>query len=317
MDQVQLLLLVTAVTAFFTVRWALRLAPPLTELPVKSFLALMLAGLVALQPFFNYNVSQAFHWLALIAAPIWTFGPLACVALARARRYDIAAGLARLLYWGPAGRAALGRLLAQAALQQADPDAAERLASGNDPLLAVQAAGLRQDWRAVLELEGNVPRNSDNAFLADDAVIRAHLGLGQFALAQEALETAARRAGSNPAQQGPIGYRVLKLGEARLAAEHGDMQRVRRLLAEVPQGTPAWLVYEIIARAAERALRPDEAASLYSHTYQVAPPGAASASARNCSGWEGPCRACCAADRPMAPSPSLVPWCCCTCCRRS
>lgn len=274
MDQVQLFLLVTAVTAVFTLRWALRLAPPLTELPVKSSISLMLAGLVGLQPFFGYNVSEGFRLFALIAAPIWAFGPLVCVALARARRYGLAGGLGQLLYWGPTGRLALGRLLAQVALQQADPDAAEKLAGQPDPLLSVQAAALRQDWDAVLEHEGNVPRTSDNALLADDAVIRAHIGLQQLHRAQAALDDARQRVSTDPAQQGPIGYRVLRLGEARVAAEFGDMQRVRQLLQEIPAGTPAWIVYEIVARAAETGHRPEEAASLYSHTYQVAPPGA-------------------------------------------
>ena len=274
MDEVVLFLLVVAVTGFFTMRWSLRLARPTSELPVKSIIAFFLAAMVGLQPFLGYQVGDLLRLFAVIAAPIWAFGPLAAVALARSRRYGLADGLTRLLYWGPEGRQAIGRLLAQVALQQADTEAAEKFAGDSDPLLALQAASLREDWPRVLTLAEEVPRVSDNAFLADQSLIRAHIGMGRMDLAQQVLDDARQRLETDPARQGPIGYRMVKLSEARIAAEYGNMVRVRELLAEMPQGTPAWIIYGIVARAAEMGHRIDEAASLYVHTYQVAPEGA-------------------------------------------
>lgn len=273
MDQAELFLLIVAVIAFFTVRWSLRLAAATTELPVKSVLALLLAAMVGLQPLFGYHTGDLLHWLALVAAPIWTFGPLAAVGLARSRQYRAAGVLVKLLYWSDEGRQALNRLLAQVALQQGDAAAAERLGSPDEPLLALQAATLREDWSAVEELARQVQRTADNSSLADAALVRAYIAQGRLELAQQALETARQRIEADPARQGPISYRALRLSEARLAAEYGDVNSVRRLLQQLPQGTPAWMVYEIVARAAERAQRSEEAASLYAHAFLVAPEG--------------------------------------------
>ncbi len=273
MDQAELFLLVVAVVAFFTVRWSLKLARSSSELPVKSILSLLLAAMVALQQFFAYQTGELLYWLALIAAPIWAFGPLAAVALARGRQYGAALRLVRLLYWSDEGRHALNRLLAQVALQQGDAAAVEKLGSPEDPLLNLQVAGLREDWHLVEQLAVKVPRTSDNASLADEVLIRALLAQGRLDLAQDALARARARIEAEPARQGPISYRALRLSEARLSAEYGDMNRVRQLLQEMPQGTPAWTVYEIVARAADRAQRTEEAASLYTHTYLAAPEG--------------------------------------------
>lgn len=274
MDEVVLFLLVTAVTGFFTVRWSLRLAPATTELPVKSMIAFGLALAVGLQPFFGYHVGEVLRLLAVTLAPVWVFGPLICVAFARARQYRLADWLARALYWSPDGRQAIGRLLAQAALQQADADAAERFGPAADPFLALQVASLRQDWPRVRELALLVPRTTDNAFLADEALVRAHIGEGRLDLADEVASEARRRHESDRASQGPVGFRAVRMNEARIAAERGELSRVRQLLTELPQGAPAWIVYGIMARAAEMAYRPDEAASLYLHTFQVAPEAA-------------------------------------------
>ena len=274
MDEPALFLLVIAISAFFTVRWSLRLARPGSELPVKSLIALLLAALVGLQPFFGYRISELLRLLALIIAPVYTLGPLGAVALARARRYGAARFLGRLLYWSAEGRQALERLLAQVAIQQADAAAALGFGAGDDPLLAVQVANLRQDWQEVRLLAAEVPRSQANTFLVDEALIEAHLAEGRPEQAELLLRTMRESLGSDPSLQSPVAYRAVVMSEARVAAEHGDMNRVRQLLSRVPQGTPAWRVYETVARAAERAFRQKEAAALYAHAFQTAPPGA-------------------------------------------
>lgn len=274
MDQSALFLLVIAISAFFTVRWSVRLARPGSELPVKSLIALLLAALVGLQPFAGYRVSELLRVLALIVAPLYALGPLASVALARARRYGAARFVGRLLYWSSEGREAIERLLAQVALQQADAGAALELGADRDPLLAVQVASLRQDWQGVRMLATGVPRSQANAFLVDEALVEAHLQEGRPEQAEQLLRSMRERLTDEPALQSPVSYRAVVMSEARIAADHGDLIRVRQLLTRVPQGTPAWRVYETVARAAEKAHRAEEAAALYAHAFQTAPPGA-------------------------------------------
>src|SRR5690625_275359 len=209
MDEPALFLLVIALSAFFTVRWSLRLARPGSELPVKSLIAFLLAALVGLQPFLGYRVSELLRFLALVIAPVYAFGPLAAVALARARRYTAARGLGNVLYWSAEGRGAISRLLAQVALQQADADAALMLGAGTDPLLALQVASLRQDWQEVRLLAAEVPRTQMNAFLADEALVEAHLHEGRPELAEEVFAGMRAQVGADPSLQGPVSYRAL------------------------------------------------------------------------------------------------------------
>src|SRR5690625_7436491 len=99
MDQSALFLLVIAISAFFTVRWSVRLARPGSELPVKSLIALLLAALFGLQPFAGYRVSELLRLLSLVVAPVYVMVPLASVAPARGRRYGAASILGSLLYY--------------------------------------------------------------------------------------------------------------------------------------------------------------------------------------------------------------------------
>lgn len=271
LSQNELFLLLVAFAAFFTTRWSFRLAPAASELPVKSLLALAAAAFVGLQSVLGYRVTGLLETIALIAAPIWAFGPLLALTLARQRYYGVASALTGLLYWSGEGRRAINRALAQAAVQSADAAAAARLAPADDGLLGIQIAALARDWDAVDRLYVSAPRTGDNSFLADEAAIVALAAQDRLREARDALERARSRWEANPAQQGPVGHRVLVMSDARLQAEHGDVMRVQQLLAPPPPSAPAWTIYAVYARAAERAHRIDEAAALYAHTYAVAP----------------------------------------------
>lgn len=268
MSQVELFLIVTAMTGLLTSRWMLRLAPLGSELPLKTLGATLLAGLVAASAWLPFSPSPTLVVFSLIVTPLYAFSPLLLVWLSRARAYRLAARLTDLLYWTPEGRSALRRLLSQAALQQGDAEAALTLLppSVADPLTLAQVYALKEQWEKVLSLK--VPPQGDNAFLALDARVQAYLALGR--LEQAATEIAAMRE-RFAREQGPIGFRSLSLSEARLAAERGQFQLVREKLNNPPPGIPAYLVFALAARAAEQAQARSEAVTLYKQAYALAP----------------------------------------------
>lgn len=267
MSQDVLLLLVVAISGVYAVNWARRLAPLASELPLKTLLATLLAGGVAAAAIGGSRLPDTLTLLAMVIGPLYVFGPLAVVGLARARRYLLAEGLAKGLYWSPVGRSAASRLLTQVALQQGDADAALRFVPDGDPLMLAQAHALRGDWQAVLEQD--VPRDGDNGSLGDAARVEALIALGRI---DEAERTVAAMRDRWQAQgQGPIGFRSLTLSEARLAAERGALDTVRESFRQPLAGVPSYLLLGILARAAERAGRFETALDLYAQGYALAP----------------------------------------------
>lgn len=269
MTESALFLLLVAIAGAYAVRWSARLAPLGSEFPAKTVIATALAALVAVAALTSLNMSSVLRYVALVVSPIYVFGPLMLVALARNRRYRLASGVTDVLYWTVEGRTAVRRLLAQAALQQGDAVAARALAPKNDTLLVIQALVLSEDWQAVLELEP-LRDQSDNAFLGGAARIQALLALGHLEQARQELDALRRRWESGA--RGPIGYRSLILSEARCDAEDGAFHKVREVLQQPIAGVQPATLYAILARAAERSHDRDTAVSLYSRAFEVAPP---------------------------------------------
>lgn len=270
MTESTLFLLLVAIAGVYAARWAARLAHLWSEFPAKTLIATALAGLVAVAGFTNLSVSTPLRLVALVVGPVYVFGPLLLVALARNRRYRAAGVLADALYWTHEGRGAVRRLLAQAALQQGDAAAALRLAPHHDTLLLLQAYVLQQDWDAILRLE-ELPREGDNAFLASSARIQALLALGHADHARSETEALRRRWEAGP--RGPIGFRSVVVSEARCDAEDGAFEKVREDLQQPLVGVHPSTLFAILARAAERGLKRDAAVTLYTHAYEAAPPG--------------------------------------------
>lgn len=269
MTQEALFLLLVFVTGIYALRWTLRLAPFTSELPFKTLIATVLAGLALLAGLPSLRISDTLRWVALLGSPLYVFAPLALVALARGGGYRLARLLLAALYWTDAGREALRRLLAQVALQQGRADTALELIPNDDPLMLAQAYALQGAWREVLALE--LPREGDNAFLGEAARVRALLELGELDRAERELDILRDR--FEAGRQGPIGFRSLQLSEARVAAERGDLERARRALQQPMTGAPAHELFAILARAAARGGRPAAAGELYARAYAAAPPG--------------------------------------------
>ena len=268
MTETTLFLLLVTIAGVYAVRWAARLAPMWSEFPAKTLIATALAALVTVTGFTTLSISAVLRDLALVVGPVYVFGPLLLVAMARNRRYRPAGGLTDVLYWTFEGRAAVRRLLAQAALQQGDADAALKLSSRHDSLLLIQAYVLKEDWDAILQLE-ELPREGDNAFLAGAARIQALLALGHQDQARQELATLKRRWESS--ERGPIGHRSIVISEARCDAEEGDFEKVRSGLQQPLTGVQPATLYAILARAAERSGQADAALTLYTHAFQSAP----------------------------------------------
>ncbi|HLV12942.1 MAG TPA: rhomboid family intramembrane serine protease [Trueperaceae bacterium] len=249
-----LALLLLAFAGVSSLRWAARLAPAFTELPMRSLIATLLSVLALAGELGWAAPSPALRLAALVVGPVFVFAPLLLLAVVRAGRAGAAAGLARLLYWTPTGRRAVGRWLAVAALQEGDPVGALRLAPDPDDLLLAQARALQGRWREALEHALAVARGDyvdDARALARDLAVAAHLELGE----PEAAEAEARALadGFDASRHGPLAYRAVTLANARVAAHRGELERVKALLAQPIVGARPAVLYALLARAAARA----------------------------------------------------------------
>lgn len=264
MSSVFLLLVVVVVAGFSATRWASRMAPLWSEFPAKTLIATLLAGLAAAA---EYGTLSAPGWLVAVATvlgPLFVFGPLLLVYLVRNGGWRPARLLLRLLYWTQEGRAALGRLLAQAALQEGQPEAALALSEQRDALLLAQAHLLEGDHEAVLGVEAppSAGELADNAYLLAAARIEALLALGRADEARSELE--ALRTRFEAGHKGPLGHRAVVLSEARLKAQEGDFEGVRALLEQPLVGVRPATLYQVLGTAAERSGRYDVAVRAYS-----------------------------------------------------
>ena len=269
MSQASLLLVVLGITGIYSVRWTTRLAPLGSELPLKTIFATALCAGVGALSLAAADVSSVLFVAALILGPLYILAPLLLTSLARGRLYQIATSVTDLLYWTAEGRAGVRRLLAQVALQQADADEALRLLpdQGAD-LLRIQAYALAERWDELLALD--TPDKGDNAALARAARAQAYLAQGNPSAAEAELRVMRQR--WEEEGQGPIGYRSVKLTQARLYAYGGDLAAARRELQDPLPGVPPYRILAVLADAAERARNPEAAVKLYAQAYTYAPP---------------------------------------------
>lgn len=265
MTQETALLLVMALVGLSSFNWLRRLAPPLSEAPLKALMSALLAAAVGAGALVSGAPTDLF-WPSMLAAVAWILAPLALPALARSGRWGGAARLVRLLYWGPAGQAAMARLLTQVALQQGDGDRAlELLPAQEGAAMAAQAQALRGDWEAVLALE--LPA-VELAPLGHLARLEALLALGDLEGARSV--AAALRSALERGAPDPLRYRATLLGEALIDAEEGRLDRLQETLQSPPEGVPAARLYELLARASQRSGQLPQAIRLYREAYRSA-----------------------------------------------
>ena len=267
MSQQALFLLVVTVIGVYAVRWARRLAPPGSELPIKTLAATALAGVVVVAEITPLRAGEVLRLGALILGPLYVFAPLALTALARAGRFRPAGVLTNLLYWTESGRDGLRRLLTQVALRKGDAEAAARLVPEDAPVLQAQLHALRGEWEAVLRTE--VGGEGDNVWLAEGARVEALLALDRADEADERVDRLRERAGRDDA--GPILRRVAQMATARLAAARGRLAEAQRVLQPTPAGVPPYELFALLATAAERGGH-GAAGELWTRAYVASPP---------------------------------------------
>jgi rhomboid protease GluP len=268
MSQDALLLLVLAVVGVAAVGWTRRIAPALSELPLKTLLGAGAAGAVAAAGLAGVAVPLPWRMAALVLALGWVAGPLSLPTLARAGLWRLADALVAGLYWTESGRDGARRLLAQAALQRGDGDAAlARLPRIEGEAMAAQAHALRRDWSAALAVDLPPGRAGTLGRLAQ---VEALLALGR---PEEAAALAAGlRRDVEAGPPDPIAYRAMVLAEVRLDAEAGNLRRVQDALRAPPAGVPQEVWLGLVARAAEVAGEADAALRMHAEAYRVAAP---------------------------------------------
>ncbi|HET8986730.1 MAG TPA: rhomboid family intramembrane serine protease, partial [Trueperaceae bacterium] len=278
MTPTALLLVLVAVSGVYAVGRSLRLAPFASELPLTTILATALAGLTAAW-FIGAGGGTAWSvppgWLVVVASVlglVYVFGPVLLVALVRGGRGNVAAPLVRLLYRTDVGRTAVGRLLAQAALQVGDTRAARELASSADPIVLTQAAQQEREWEGVLAHGTATPLATGaagatplvgNEWLMAEARVEALVELDRLAEARSALQAMSAAFDASPAAQTPLAFRSLTLSRARVAAAVGDIDSVKAQVQQPLVGVRPATLYGILGRAADRAGAHEAAVKLY------------------------------------------------------
>jgi len=257
-----------AITGVYTLASTRRIAPAWSELPVKTLMATLLAAAVVTAELTGSPVNGALRALIAFVATPFVAAPLLVLTLARGRRYAFADALVAGLYWTPAGRDALRRVVVQAAIQQGDADAAlARLPQADADAMRAQALALRGDWLAVLALPQ--AGDGDPRALADAARVQALVALGRLPDAERLAATLRER--FEGGEQTPVAYRTMVLAQLRIEAERGNLRKVRDTLQEPLVGVAPDELYALLGRAAEVAGERGVAVRVYQEAARVAP----------------------------------------------
>ncbi|MEX2501522.1 MAG: rhomboid family intramembrane serine protease [Trueperaceae bacterium] len=273
MSQLALLSLVVLVSGVYAVRWANRLAPPGSELPVKTLLSTALAGYVVAA---DLTALASVGWVEVAAAtlgPLFVFAPIAVGTLARTGRYRLAETLTDVLYWTPSARDGVRNLLARLALQRGDLEAADRLIPDGASDLRIAWLARSEAWERLLDAAPTVP---DALHVATNAAWTIEAARVQALLALDRTDEAADRIGELEAYaEDPEASAALRsaarLSAARLAAARGRVAETQRHLNPPPEGVPTHELFAVLATAAARGDH-GAAGELWTRAYAAAPP---------------------------------------------
>lgn len=268
MSQGILFLIIIAISGLYTSHLAIKLATWHSEIALKTILVTGLLILVIAFSWSNGSVSSVLWWLSSILGIIFIAGPFLLITVARTENYRLASLLTNVLYWTKSGKEAIGQLLAQIALQNADANKALELADllPNNELILLQAYNLQERWQEIIDLP--TPKNDDSAFLTVATRIKALIKLDRLEEADYEFKEMLQRFET---KRGPIAYRSVELSRARLYAAQGRLEKVQEILKQPLPYVHPIQVYEIIAEAAEQAQRFDIAVDMYTEAYIMAP----------------------------------------------
>ena len=267
MTEVQLFLLASLVTGFYVSRLLLRLAPIQSELVLKTIISMVLAAMVALSSYVNYQASMLLEVVTIILVILYIFGPMLLIGLARSRFFKLVKPMLNVLYQTEAAKKVLKSFLAQIALSKGNLDAAVSFIDEDEdnPVLLAQAYALKSQWQKILDLDSShLPPEQKQ--LIDVFKARALIELGRLDEARRLLDQVKSKKSKNP-----LVYKLAQLAEARLLAEEGRFAQTRQVLEGLQSAVPPYVIFEVLARAAEQQDNLESAISLYKQAYRLAP----------------------------------------------
>ncbi len=267
MTEVQIFFLASLVTGFYISRLLLRLAPIQSELVLKTVIPMVLAALVALSGFFNYQATMLLEIVVVILVLLYIFGPMLLIALARSRFYKIVSPIVNILYQTESARKSLKSFFAQIALTQGNLDSAVSFIDENEenPLLLAQTYLLSSEWQKILDLDG-LAASAEQEQIINVFKARALIELGRLNEAEQLLEFI-----KSKKSKSPIVYKSVQLSEARLSAEAGRFAETRQILEGLQSSIPPYQIFGVLARAAEQQDNLESAVSLYKQAYKLSP----------------------------------------------
>jgi membrane associated rhomboid family serine protease len=245
--------------------WGIFLLQPLirtmsyAEPVIKIILATIVGLGVAVAGFLNIYLPPLVIFVAILMS-VFILAPVLLNMIAKNKHYTLAKQLNHLVYWSDSGRNAMKQFLARAALQRSDAGALEFL-TPSDPLM-IRTYALQQQWDQVLamptadSLEYHATRQE--ALIAKGHLQEAETELGQLRQCWEKNQT-------------PEGYKIVMLSETRLEAERGQIEKVQKKVQHSLPGTPAHILFGLLARAAETSHHREPAINLYTQAYLTAP----------------------------------------------
>ena len=266
MTEAQLFLIASLITGFYLLRLFLRLAPVQSELVLKTGIATVLAAMVGLSGFVNFQATQALQITVFILVIAYIYFPFLLTALARSKFFGIVKPIINILYWTKDSKSVLNSSLAQITLSQGNLDAAVELISGDEknPLLLAQMYILKEDWSKILQLPD--PSDAEQQKVMEMFRARAQIEQGHTDHAEAILAHLKSEKISNP-----ITFKHMRLTEARILAERGRFAAARQILEDLHSTIAPYQVFAILARAAEQNDNLETAISLYKQAYQLSP----------------------------------------------
>ncbi|HHO55971.1 MAG TPA: rhomboid family intramembrane serine protease [Trueperaceae bacterium] len=267
MTEVQLFLLASLVTGFYVSRLLLRLAPIQSELVLKTIIPMVLAALVALSGFVNYQATMLLEIVVIVLVILYIFGPMLLIALARSRFYKVVNPILNILYQTESAKKALKSFFAQIALSQGNLDLAVSFIDENEenPLLLAQTHVLKSEWQNILDLD-SLAAPHDQEQVINVFKVRALIELGRLDEAKRLLAIIKSKKSQNP-----LVYKSVQLSEARLLAEEGRFAETRQVLEGLHSAIAPYQIFEVLARAAEQQDNLESAISLYQQAYKLSP----------------------------------------------
>jgi rhomboid protease GluP len=261
-NQSALFLLVISLSGIFIVQPLMR-EMKVSEPVIKLILAIVAGIGIALAGYTNVVLPQFVLVLAYILVPLFTFAPMILNALVRSTNHAAAKTMLNLIYWSSPGRSDMGRFLAKSALHRGDAAGGLEFLDSGDPQV-IRAYALQHDWQQVLA----TPTPSEPSVDFYGTRIEALIATGQLREAEHEFTLLKQIWEKN---QTPEAFRTLTLSETRLEAERGDVESVQKKVQTSLSGLPTYMLFVLLARAAETSNRLDAAKNLYSQAYTIAP----------------------------------------------